>query len=121
MSEARNVVEELLDEVIAFGDLQDKLGGTDLELLCGTVPPDRSEELRKAEKEIQNLKARISTLLTPRSSLTKPEQTSVPPDTVPPDIGVARSSRRRGWRSRRRGKEWNYKARMENYGGQEKK
>ena len=118
VSEAGNLLEDLLSEVIAFSELKEHLRGTvplnyynnelvgtvpqkpDLRLLCGTGPPDRTQELSKVEKEITNLKIMLSTLLTPHPLLQKPEQTLVLSKkynacTVPPDTGVARTTRRR--------------------------
>ena len=72
----------------------------DLRILCGTVPPDRTQELCEVKEEIMNLKHLLSTLTIPLPLLHKPEQTFVPLKkynvcTVPPDNGVARSTKRR--------------------------
>ena len=91
VTEAGIVLEELLEEVIAF---------TELRLLCRTVPPDRSLDLQRAEEEVQTIKSMLSKLLTPHSSPNKPEpeQTCERYNTcaVPPDNGVAKSTRQRG-------------------------
>ena len=85
------ILEELLDEIHAFSELQEKLCGTVLPNyninLSEKVPPDRSEELEKDYENIQTLKLEISRLQSPHFK--KPQNTQEICDrsnieTVPP-------------------------------------
>jgi hypothetical protein len=98
------ILEELLDEIHAFSELQGKLCGTVLPNyninLSEKVPPDRSEELEKAYENIQTLKLEISRLQSPHFK--KPQNTQEICDrsnieTVPPEkFRIARSTKKRG-------------------------
>ena len=99
------ILEELLDEILAFGDLQEKLCRTvlpnnNINLVNETVPPDRSEELKRAYENVQTLKLEISRLQSPH--LKKPQKNpeiceSTNIETVPTEkIRIARSTKTRG-------------------------
>ena len=64
-------------------------------LLCRTVPPNKSAQAKEIEEEILSLKNKIAALNPNTGAVPRKVCKKYEPGTVPPDIGVVKSSRRR--------------------------